>query len=49
MSSRFDKSREATELRKSGQLQKALVIYRELANDVTDSYAAAGLLHVNYP
>lgn len=45
MSHHFDKSREANELRKSGQYEEALVLYRELSEDYFDSFTAAGLLH----
>jgi hypothetical protein len=44
-SNRFEMSKRATELRKSGELEKALPLYRELAKDDSDSYSAAGLLH----
>jgi len=45
MSNHFEKSREANELRKSGQVEKALVLYRELSKDSLDPFVAAGLLH----
>lgn len=45
MISHFEKSREANELRKSGQLQEALVLYRELSKTNFDQFVAAGLLH----
>jgi tetratricopeptide (TPR) repeat protein len=45
MNTHFDKSREANDLRKSGQLDKALILYRQLSKDYPDPYAAAGLLH----
>lgn len=45
MSDHFEKSREANELRKSGKFREALVIYKELAKNDSDSFAAAGLLH----
>ena len=41
----FEMSKRATELRKSGELEKALPFYRELAKDDSDPYSAAGLLH----
>lgn len=41
----FQKSQEANELRKSGHHEKALELYRELAEDGSDPFAAAGLLH----
>ena len=44
-SNRFDMSKRASELRKKGELEEALPLYRELANDDSDSYSAAGLLH----
>lgn len=42
---RFEMSREANELRRNGEFEKALVLYRELSKDESDPYAAAGLLH----
>ena len=45
MSDHFEKSREANELRKGGQIEKALVLYRELSKDGHDPFVAAGLLH----
>jgi tetratricopeptide (TPR) repeat protein len=44
-SNRFEMSKRATELRKDGEFEKALPLYRELAKDDSDSYSAAGLLH----
>ena len=44
MTNRFEISREANALRKSGEFGKALVLYRELSKDESDPYAAAGLL-----
>ena len=44
-SNRYEISQEAKELRKKGELEKALVLYRELSKKDTDAYAAAGLLH----
>ena len=40
-----EKSREANELRKSGQIEEALILYRELSKDSHDPFVAAGLLH----
>ncbi len=45
MSNHFEKSREANELRKSRQIEKALVLYRELSKDTCDPFVTAGLLH----
>jgi tetratricopeptide (TPR) repeat protein len=42
---RIEISKEANDLRKKGEFDKALPLYRELSKDVVDSYAAAGLLH----
>ena len=42
---RFEVSKRATELRKKGEFEKALPLYRELSKDDSDSYSAAGLLH----
>lgn len=44
MTNRFEMSREANELRRNGEFERALVIYRELSKDESDPYAAAGLL-----
>src|ERR1700745_3794744 len=44
-SNRFDMSKRATELRKRGELEKALPLYRELEKDDSDSYSASGLIH----
>lgn len=44
-SNRFEMSKEATELRKKGEFEKALPLYQELSTDSSDSYSAAGLLH----
>jgi len=41
---RFALSRKANELRKNGEFEKALALYRDLTNDNSDAYAAAGLL-----
>ena len=41
---RFELSREANDLRKKGEFEKALPLYRELSKDDSDSYSAAGLL-----
>jgi hypothetical protein len=43
-SSRFEMSKEANELRKKGQFEKALPLYRKLSKDDSDSYSAAGFL-----
>jgi hypothetical protein len=45
MSDHFEKSQEANELRKKGNFQAALTIYRELAQDGANPFVAAGLLH----
>jgi tetratricopeptide (TPR) repeat protein len=42
---RIAMSKEATDLRKDGQFNKALPLYRELSKDDSDPYSAAGLLH----
>ncbi|MGH8544346.1 MAG: tetratricopeptide repeat protein [Gammaproteobacteria bacterium] len=44
-SNRIEMSKEANDLRKKGEFDKALALYRELSKDDADSYAAAGLLH----
>ncbi|GEM_PF-773919 len=44
-SNRFEISKEANDLRKKGEFDKALAFYRELSKDAADSYSAAGLLH----
>ena len=44
MTNRFEMSREANELRRNGEFERALVIYSELSKDESDPYAAAGLL-----
>jgi len=44
-SNRFEISKEANDLRKKGEFEKALPLYRELSKDDSDSYSAAGLLH----
>lgn len=44
-SSRFEMSKVANDLRKKGEFEKALPLYRELSKDDSDSYSAAGLLH----
>ncbi len=41
----FEMSKAATELRKKGEFERALLLYRELSKDDSDSYSAAGLLH----
>lgn len=43
-STRFEISKEANDLRKKGEFEKALPLYRELSKDDSDSYSAAGLL-----
>ena len=45
ITNRLEMSREANELRRNGQFEKALVLYRELSKNEFDPYAAAGLLH----
>ncbi len=35
----------ANELRKNGQFENALLVYRELSKDSSDSFAAAGVLY----
>ncbi len=44
-SKRFEMSKGATELRKKGEFERTLPLYRELSKDDSDSYSAAGLLH----
>ena len=43
-SNRFEMSKEANELRKKREFEKALPLYRELSKDDSDPYSAAGLL-----
>lgn len=45
MTTSSEKSLEANRLRKSGELEKALPLYRELCADARDQYSVAGLLH----
>lgn len=42
---RFEMSKVANDLRKKGDFDRALALYRELSKDDSDSYSAAGLLH----
>ncbi len=42
---RYDMSQKANELRKNKEFENALVLYRKLSKDSSDSYSAAGLLH----
>ena len=44
-SNRFEMSKEANDLRKKREFEKALPLYRELSKDDSDSFSAAGLLH----
>jgi len=44
-SNRFEMSKEANDLRKKREFEKALPLYQELSKDDSDSYSAAGLLH----
>jgi tetratricopeptide (TPR) repeat protein len=44
-SSRFERSKRANELRHNGKVEEALPLYRELLEDESDSYSAAGFLH----
>jgi hypothetical protein len=44
MTDRFEKSKQANELRKQGQFQEAGLLYRELLTDGFDPFAAAGQL-----
>jgi tetratricopeptide (TPR) repeat protein len=43
-SNRFEMSKEANDLRRKREFEKALPLYRELSKDDSDSYSAAGLL-----
>lgn len=43
-SNRFEMSKEANDLRKKREFEKALPLYQELSKDDSDSYSAAGLL-----
>jgi hypothetical protein len=45
MGNHSEKSREANDLRKSGQVEKALILYRDLSKDSHNPFVAAGLLH----
>jgi len=44
-SNRIQMSKEANDLRKKGEFDEALALYRELSKNDSDSYSAAGLLH----
>lgn len=45
MTERFEKNKQANELRKNGQFQEASLLYSELLADDFDFFVAAGLLH----